>query len=100
MFKKKINNNEKKINIFKEKIANTLDMSKEIILGTVKITFIGNKEVTIENYKGIIEYTENLIKIRALPQTIKLCGKKFEIKTITQEMFYITGIIDSLEFLK
>lgn len=82
----------------REKMANTLDISKEVLLDTVRIVAIGNRELTLENYRNIMEYTTNCIRINTNPHIIKVTGKGLEIKTITQEMLYITGYIKSCEF--
>jgi sporulation protein YqfC len=97
--KKKISREEEKASL-REKIADALDMSKEVIIGAAKITMIGEKEMSVENYRGIMEYTETLIKVGAKPHNIRISGKNLEIKAITQEMVYITGFIKSVDFLK
>nr|QGT51278.1 hypothetical protein Firmicute1046_3540 [uncultured Firmicutes bacterium] len=82
----------------REKMANALDMSKEVLLDTVRVVAIGNRELTLENYRNIMEYTTNCIRVSTNPHIIKIIGKNLEIKTITQEMLYITGYIKSFEY--
>ncbi len=82
----------------KEKLADSIDMSKEIILDSAKIIFIGHREVTVENYKSIIEYTDSKIILDSKPSKLKFEGENLEVKTITQEFLYITGKILKLEF--
>ena len=84
----------------REMLADTLDMSKEIILDLPKILMIGNRELTIENYKAVIEYTGTLIRVGTNSHTLKISGKNLEIKNITQEMLYITGSVFTFEFVK
>ena len=82
----------------REKMAEALDISKEIILDAVRIVAIGNRELTLENYRNIMEYTTTCIRVNTNPHIIKIRGNGLEIKTITQEMLYITGGICSVEF--
>jgi sporulation protein YqfC len=82
----------------REKFADTIDISKEIILNTAKITLIGNREITIENYKGITEYTPETIKLIVNPSQIKICGLNLDIKTMSKDFLYITGLINSVSF--
>lgn len=82
----------------REKMANALDMSKEVLLDTVRVVAIGSKELTLENYRNIMEYTTSCIRVNTNPHIIKIVGRNLEIKTITQEMLYITGYIKSFEF--
>ena len=77
----------------RERFADAVDISKDVILDTALIRMIGNRELTLENYKGILEYTETCIRVKAKPYIIKITGSGMEIKTITQEMLYITGRI-------
>ncbi len=89
------NSNRKSI---REKFADAIDISKDVILDTVLIKTIGNKEITIENYKGILGYSDTCIKIKAKPQCIIINGKNLEIGTITEEMLYISGNICEILF--
>lgn len=82
----------------REKMANALDISKEILLDTVRVVAISNRELTLENYRNIMEYTTTCIRVNTNPHIIKITGTNLEIKTITQEMLYITGYIKSFEF--
>lgn len=82
----------------REKIADTLDISKEILLNTSKIVAIGNREITVENYRGIIEYTNQSIRLITNPYIIKIEGVCLEIKTMTRDFLYITGTINSVAF--
>lgn len=77
----------------RERFADAVDISKDVILDTALIRMIGNRELTLENYKGILEYTETCIRVKAKPYIIKITGSGMEIKMITQEMLYITGRI-------
>ena len=47
----------------REKLADAVDISKEVLLDTVLVSCIGNRELTLENYKGIIEYTDTCIRV-------------------------------------
>lgn len=82
----------------REKIADSIDISKEILLNTSKITAIGNREITVENYRGIIEYTPQKIKLISNPTHIEICGHNLEIKTMTKDFLYITGIVGCVSF--
>lgn len=81
-----------------EKIADSVDISKEILLNTSKIVAIGSREITVENYRGILEYTKCCIRLLSSPSMIKIDGCDLEIKTMTRDFLYITGRIDSVQF--
>ena len=82
----------------REKLADAVDISKDVILDTALIRMIGSRELTIENYKGIVEYTERCIRVKTKQNMLKVTGTNLEIKTITQELLYITGRITCFSF--
>ncbi|NLK33935.1 MAG: sporulation protein YqfC [Gracilibacteraceae bacterium] len=88
----------KRIYKLKENISNTFELPKDIVLDVSKIIIIGTGQVTVENHKGIIEYSEEIIRINIGSSVMKLCGKNLSIKTILQEEITITGEITNIEF--
>ncbi len=82
----------------RDKTAETLGVSKEVILDLPRLVFIGNRELTVENYKSIGEYTQNLILLDANQCKLKISGEALEIKSIASELIYICGKIFAVEF--
>lgn len=81
-----------------EKISNTFELPKDIVLDISKLIIIGTGQITVENHKGLIEYSEELIRINTGSCVMKLYGKKLAIKSIFQEEITITGEITKIEF--
>ncbi|MGC4019861.1 MAG: YabP/YqfC family sporulation protein [Muricomes sp.] len=73
-------------------------MPKDVVLGAAVVTIIGAGEVCIENYRGIIEYTDVLIRVQTKGYQIKLQGKHLQIEYYTNDEMKITGQIVSLEY--
>ncbi len=82
----------------REKLAAAASMPKDVVLGASLITVLGTSEVCIENYRGILEYTENLIRVQTKERMIKLTGKHLQIEYYTNDEMKITGRIHTLEF--
>lgn len=82
----------------REKIADALDLSKEVLLGVTKIVVLGEHEISVENYKHIIEYNTKCIRIKGDKKIIKIDGENLEIKTMSEGFLYITGIIFRIFF--
>ncbi len=97
--RKKEKQKEPKANI-KEKVTELLELPKEIVLNVPKLTMIGNSNLIIENYKGIIEYDDRRVRVNTGIGVIKLTGERMVIKEITSEDIMIDGEIQSMEFLK
>ena len=47
----------------RKQMTEALELPKEIMLNLPLISFIGREEVAIENYKGILEYSEQTVRV-------------------------------------
>ena len=72
-----------------------LDMPLDMINGCSRMTVIGNESILLENYKGIVEYEENIIR---LSNNINVFGDRLNIEEITDDDILITGKIKNIEF--
>lgn len=84
----------------KERLTEMLELPKEIVLNMPKLMMLGNGDLIIENYKGIIQYDRDVVRVNTTSGIIKLKGLDIYIKEITEESIMIYGNITSLEFLK
>jgi sporulation protein YqfC len=84
----------------KNKISESFDLPKEIILDVPNLKIIGDGEVTIENHKGIVEYSKDTLRMNSAIGIIKLSGADLQIKQISQDDICISGLINSIEFIK
>lgn len=82
----------------KEKFVEACNMPKDAALGLPIITLIGKKEVVIESYRGILEYTPDLIRVLTKLGQIKIKGQKLNVGYYTNDEMKITGIITSVEY--
>ena len=84
----------------KEKFAEMLDLPKEIVLNIPKVTIVGNKDMMIENYKGVMEYEDTRIRVNTGTGVVKVTGARLLIREITSEDIIISGDVHALEFIK
>ncbi len=82
----------------RETISDVFDLPKDIIMDISKVTMIGTSQVAIENHKGIIEYSEEQIRVNSGNGIIKVSGSNLNIKTILQEEIVIEGEINGVSF--
>ncbi len=75
----------------RERFADAVDISKDVMLGLPVVTMLGNREMTIENYVGILEYGEEEIRIKCRAVSVLIEGTGLELKTMTDDFLYITG---------
>ena len=82
----------------KDKLADVAGLPKDVLLGVPIITVTGQSEASIENYRGIIEYTDKIIRIQTKVGKIHINGRNLQIDHYTNDEMKITGYIGTIEF--
>ena len=80
------------------RMADAANLPKDVVLGVPILTLTGHYEVNIENYRGILEYTEQLIRINVRSGQIRITGKSLEINYYTTTDMKITGKVEKIEY--
>lgn len=83
----------------REKISDVLEFPKDTFLDLPKIILTGNKEIYIENNKGIIEYTDKIIRLNTGYSVLNITGNCLSIKSIGTEEITVCGNIISVQFM-
>lgn len=83
----------------KEYLVDALKLPKDICMGAIKVSLTGNQEAWIENYRGILEYTECQILLQG--KTCQVCfeGNRLSIDYYTNEDMKISGCINCVKYL-
>ncbi len=81
----------------REKIADAMELPKEIALSMPRISLLAGKEATVENYKGVIELGRETIRLYTSAGIVTLCGEEMDVTEITDEDITISGIIRKIE---
>ena len=63
-----------------QKVTDSFELPKDIVLGLPIVTAYGYNELTIENHKGILSFSDKAVTVRAADSTIKISGSRLEIK--------------------
>lgn len=82
----------------KNRVSETANIPKDVILGVPLIRLVGREEFYIENYRGILEYTNTKIRIQTKIGQVQLNGRSLEIIYYTNDEMKVVGWIDNLEF--
>ena len=85
-----------KLNQVKSNIVESLELPRDIMYGAVIITAMGRNQVLVENYKGIIEYTREKIRLQTKNCQVTVQGQQLVVEYYTNEEMKITGRIESV----
>lgn len=81
-----------------ENVADTLKIPKDLLLGAAILTVTGQCEAYVENYNGIIEYTDKKIRLQTKTCRIEICGNDLKIIYYTNDEMKITGQIEEIKY--
>ncbi|TCL59885.1 sporulation protein YqfC [Kineothrix alysoides] len=82
----------------KEVIVESLKLPKDSVLGASIVTITGNTDAFVENYRGILEYSEELILLQGKTCQISIIGKRMSIDYYTNEDMKISGYIECIRY--
>ncbi len=79
-------------------LKSALDIPEILCKDLPHIEAEGNREISVDGCKGILEYTQEKIKINAGKLIIVFTGEEMEIKTYSEIQTVISGNILGIEF--
>ncbi len=90
---------DKEKNGLKEALVETLKLPKDLCLGSVLLKIVGNREIFIENYRTIIEYSDTCIKIQTKDGKVQITGKRLQILYYQADEMKVSGKIEAINFI-
>lgn len=85
---------------FEGSLADFFELPRDIVLDLSRLTLIGNRQLYLENHKGIVEYDEHKIRVRTNSGTLVITGENLVIRNLYAAELYVEGDIDSLEIIR
>lgn len=82
----------------KQNIANKLDLPRDVILNMPKIQITGDREIIIENHKGIILFEKDKVRINSGVGLISIYGENFEVLFMGGSTITIGGKFKSITY--
>lgn len=76
-----------------ERTAEALDLPADVLAGLPKLELVGDRELRVENHKGILAYGGEEIHISGGVFLIKVTGQELELRAMTGLELLITGHI-------
>lgn len=82
------------------KAADVFDVPADVRGGLVHIEVSGNREVFIENHKGIINLAKEEVRINSPEGVISVCGSGLFVAAMNGEELRLKGQIESIAFCR
>lgn len=76
-----------------------LELPKDLMLGAVLVHVTGHSEMEIENYRGILLYSRERIRVSAKGVQIEVTGQDLNIEHYTSDNMKITGCIRQISYV-
>ena len=83
----------------KNHISDTLKLPKDLSKGEALIGLTGREEVFVENYKGILECTSEVVMIATGRCRVRIIGKNLKVSYYTNDEMKIEGFLQQIVFL-
>ncbi len=64
-----------------------------------RMEFKGNREVVLEDCRGILEYDTDVVRVRAGKLIVRFTGRGLTIKCMTADSMVVEGFITGMEFM-
>ncbi len=81
-------------------LANFFELPRDIVQDLSRLTLIGDRQLYLENHKGIVEYGDQRIKVRTTSGLLIIKGEDLAIRNLYAAELYVEGEINSLEIAK
>ena len=81
----------------KRRLDKILEIPEEVYTNVPKITITGFSEIILENYKGILEYEEFLVRINTHVGIISINGYQLTLENMTNDDIKVKGKIEGLD---
>lgn len=82
----------------KERVIAAMKLPKDVYLGELLVSLIGQRAVYVENYRSILLYTDTTLKLQGKTCKLKICGKNLMIEYYTGDEMKVSGKIEELSW--
>ena len=75
-----------------------LELPTDVMLGAVLLHVTGRSQIEIENFKGLLSFTPDLIVLNIQHGKVEIHGKALDIRYYSNDEIKITGTINSINY--
>lgn len=80
-------------------MTEVLDLPKDLVLDLPRVTLIGNVQLTLENHRGVILYTDSHIRVAVARGELVVAGQKLTLRSILPDEIIVDGTITNVSYI-
>lgn len=77
--------------------AAAMELPAEAAVGVPVVELVGNRELRMENHRGVLAYAEEEITVSGKGQMVRIRGEKLKIGAMSPVVLVVRGEIKSVE---
>ncbi|QOT00926.1 sporulation protein YqfC [Brevibacterium sp. JNUCC-42] len=77
-----------------------LDLPQDVVLEVPRITMIGHLQMYIENHRGVLQFSENELRLLLSNGQLLVIGEQLVIRAILKEEVLLEGRIGKVTFIQ
>lgn len=75
-----------------------LDLPQDVLQEMPRITLIGNKELYIENHRGVLHFSPELLRLALAKGYLEISGEGLVIRNILGQELAVVGVIGEIRY--
>ncbi|GGF78280.1 sporulation protein YqfC [Paenibacillus albidus] len=77
-----------------------LDLPQDLLQEMPRITLIGNKELYIENHRGVLHFSSGTLTLALAKGSLVITGRELVIRNILGQELAVEGIIGEIRYIE
>lgn len=82
----------------KQQMSEFLEIPRDVILDLPRVVMLGGLQLSVENHRGILKYTSELVRINVKEGELVVRGKELKLRNVLPEEICVEGHIKSVAF--
>ncbi len=82
----------------RERLADGLELPKDVSCGMAIVTVTGRRSLVLEHYQGILSFDDACIRIRTKDCNVCISGDRLKVDYYTNEEMKIVGVIRQISY--
>lgn len=76
-----------------------LDLPDDVVFDLPRITMIGNMQLYIENHRGVIDFSQNNLRLNLSVGGLEVMGEQLVIRSISADEIFIEGLLSNVRYI-